>query len=388
MRTTRRAWLLGSAAWLGSWPLKAWADNTQRSWVYFGTYTRGSQSQGIYVCSMDMHSGRLSQPVLAARVVNPSFLAIAPDHRHLYCVTEVGNYQNRRTGAVAAFALCRQNGALEPLNKQPSGGAAPCHLVVDATGRNVLVANYTSGTVAVLPVDRLGRLREPSCVIQHRGHSVNPQRQRGPHAHSINLDAQNRFAFAADLGLDQVLIYRFDADSGTLEPHDPPFVKVAPGSGPRHFAFHPSGKFAYVINELACTVTAFRYHADRGVLEGVQTITTLPRPRKPGDTTAEVQVHPSGKFLYGSNRGHDSIAIFRIDQQTGRLTPVGHQPTGGKIPRNFGLDPSGRFLLACNQNSDTVVVFRVDEQSGQLSPTGQVIRVPRPVCVKWAPFVP
>ena len=363
-------------------------EEAAQYWVYFGTYTHGGKSQGIYVSRLDVQSGRLSSPVLAARVVNPSFLAIAPNRRFLYCVTEIGSYQKKRTGAVAAFALNRQNGSLEELNRQPSGGAGPCHLVVDATGRNVLVANYGGGSVAVLPVDELGRLKKPSCVIQHRGSSVNPRRQKGPHAHSINLDRNNRFAFAADLGLDKVLIYRFDPQAGTLEPNDPPFAKMAPGSGPRHFAFHPNGRFAYVINEMLCTVTAMRYAPATGALEPFQTVDTLPRPRQSGDSTAEVQVHPSGKFLYGSNRGHDSIVIFRIDPTSGRLTLVGHEPTRGKTPRNFGLDPTGRWLFACNQNSDTVVVFRIDQQTGRLQPTGQVLQVPVPVCVKCVPVQP
>ncbi len=372
----------------GVFPGKLPAEEAKHYWVFFGTYTRGGKSQGIYVSRLDWATGRLSPPVLAARVVNPSFLAISPDQRFLYCVTEIGDYQKKRTGAVAAFSLCRQNGALEPLNRQPSGGAGPCHLVVDATGRNVLVANYGGGSVAVLPVDELGRLKQPSCVIQHQGSSVNPRRQKGPHAHSINLDRNNRFAFAADLGLDKVLIYRFDPQAGTLEPNDPPFAKMAPGSGPRHFAFHPHGRFAYVINEMLCTVTAMRYDPATGALEPFQTVDTLPRPRQPGDSTAEVQVHPSGKFLYGSNRGHDSIVIFRIDSESGRLTLVGHEPTQGKIPRNFGMDPTGRWLFACNQNSDTVVVFRIDQQTGRLKATGQVLQVPVPVCVKCVPVVP
>jgi 6-phosphogluconolactonase len=254
---------------------------------------------------------------------------------------------------------------------------------VDKTGRNVLVANYGSGSVACLPVKEDGRLAEASAFIQHTGSSVNPQRQQGPHAHSVNMSPDNRFAMVADLGLDEVLVYRFDPVKGSLAANDPPFAKVKPGSGPRHFAFHPGGKFAYVINELASTVTALAYDARRGILSEVQTVSTLPPGFTGTSTTAEVQVHPSGKFLYGSNRGHDSIAVFGIDARKGTLTPIEHVPTQGKTPRNFGIDPTGSYLLAANQSSDNVVVFRIDPQTGRLTPTGQVLEVGIPVCVKF-----
>jgi 6-phosphogluconolactonase len=255
---------------------------------------------------------------------------------------------------------------------------------VDSQGKNVLVANYGGGTSAVLPIQPDGRLAAPSSIIQHSGSSVNPERQEGPHAHSINLDAGNRFAFTADLGLDKVLIYRFDGAKGTLAPNAPPSVSTAPGAGPRHFAFHPSGRYAYVINELDSTVTAFRYDGQSGTLTTLQAISTLPAGFSGDTTTAEVQVHPSGRFLYGSNRGHDSIAMFAIDPDTGRLTALGHQPTGGKTPRNFGIDPTGAYLLAANQDSDNLVLFRIEE-TGRLTSTGQAIQVPKPVCVKMIP---
>jgi 6-phosphogluconolactonase len=258
-------------------------------------------------------------------------------------------------------------------------------VIVDRQGRNVLVANYGGGSVAVLPIGADGRLQAPSSVVQHTGSSVDPNRQKEPHAHSINVDADNRFAYAADLGLDKILIYRFDVAKGTLTPNDPPFAQVEPGSGPRHFAFHPQGRFAYVINEMRCTVTAFAHDAARGGLSAIQTISTLPQGQsvQKGFSTAEVQVHPSGRFLYGSNRGHDTIAVFAIDEKTGRLTPVHHEPTQGSTPRNFGIDPAGRFLLAANQRSDTVVVFRIDAATGRLAPAGHRIEVGAPVCVKF-----
>ncbi len=354
-------------------------------WVYVGTYT-GGKSKGIYLFHLDMASGKLTAVGLAAETTNPSFLAIHPGRRFLYAVNEIENFDGKKSGAVSAFAIDPETGHLTLLNRQPSGGAGPCHLVVDKQGKNVLVANYGSGSVAVLPIQADGRLGPPTSTIQHSGSSVNPQRQEGPHAHSINLDAANRHALAADLGLDKVFIYRFDADRGTLSPNDPPFAAVAPGAGPRHFAFHPNGRTAYVINEMGMTVTVFSYDAGTGALKTLQTISTLPEGAHGENySTAEVQVSPNGKFLYGSNRGHDSIAIFQIDPHTGLLTYVGNEPTQGKTPRNFGIDPTGTYLLAANQDSNTIVVFRIDPQTGRLTPTGNTAEVPMPVCVKMMP---
>jgi 6-phosphogluconolactonase len=255
---------------------------------------------------------------------------------------------------------------------------------VDTAGKNALVANYGGGSVSCIPITADGKLSQPTAFIQHTGSSVNAQRQKEPHAHSINVDKANRFAFVADLGLDKVLVYRFDPAAGTLSPNNPPAATVAPGSGPRHFAFHPSGKFAYANNEITSSVTAFNYDAERGVLSEIHTAPTLPAEfDAKRSSTAEVQVHPSGKFLYVSNRGHDAIAIFTIDQTTGKLTPTGHQSTQGKTPRNFGIDPSGKFLLAANQGSDTVVIFQIDPATGALKPTGATVDVPTPVCVKF-----
>jgi 6-phosphogluconolactonase len=303
-------------------------------------------------------------------------------------VAEVSTLRGKKTGGVIAFAVNPRTGGLKRLNEQPSHGAGPCHLVVDKTGKNVLVANYDGGTVAVLPIDEQGRLKPASSAIAHHGKSVNPERQQEPHAHSINLDAGNQFAFAADLGLDKILVYRFDPAAGTLTPNAPPAATVAPGSGPRHFAFHPSGRFAYVINELGSTITVFWYDAETGVLSTIQTISTVPRDFKGTNYPAEVVVHPSGKFVYGSNRGHDSIAIFSVDAATGRLTPQGHEPTQGKNPRNFAVDPTGNFLLAANQDSDTVVVFRLDPATGRLKPTGQTLKIHKPVCIKYVMLGP
>lgn len=349
--------------------------------VYVGTYTSGD-SGGIYRFDLDRPTGRASEPVLAAEATDPSFLAIHPNQQYLYAVGEIGDYQGQSSGSVSAFAI-EPNGALRPINSQPSRGAAPCHLVVDPAGRNVLVANYGGGSAAVLPIRDDGGLAPATSFSQHEGSSVDPRRQSSPHAHSINLDAAGRFAFVADLGLDKILVYRFDSEAGTITPHRVPFARVAPGGGPRHFAIHPSGEFAYVNNEMSSSVTALVYDAEHGMLGEMQNLSTLPPDYSGNNSTAEIRVHPSGEYLYVSNRGHDSIAAFSIDRETGRLTPVGHTSTGGQTPRNFNLDPSGRYLIAANQNTHNVVLFTVDMETGNLSPTGQQLSVPSPVCVRF-----
>ena len=363
-------------------PKKAW----DAYWVYFGTYT-GAKSKGIYVARFDPGSGSLSEPEVAVETPSPSFLALDPKNRFLYAVNEVDQFEGQNTGSVSSFGVDAGTGKLTAINQKPSGGRGPCHLTVDSGGKNVLIANYAAGTVAVLPTDTNGSLSDPSTVIQHQGSGPNRQRQEAPHAHCITLDSANRYAFANDLGLDKVLVSRFDAARGKLAPHDPPSASVAGGAGPRHFAFSPDERFAYVNNEMAMTVTAFRYDRGRGTLRELQTLSTLPEAAaaSTGNSTAEVRVHPSGKFVYVSNRGHDSIAIFRVDPQTGKLAAAGHQPTGGKTPRSFSIDPTGRYLLAANQNSDTVVVFRIDPATGQLAPTGTPVAVPTPVCVEFVP---
>ncbi len=358
--------------------------------VYVGTYTDGaSASQGIYLLELDTASGALTPKGLAAESASPSFLAIHPTRKYLYAVSEVGSFGGEKSGSVSAFAIDPKDGKLAPLGRESSRGTGPCFVTVDATGRDVLVANYGGGTVAVLPIGPDGKLGAATSTIQHRGSSVDAGRQSAPHAHSINLDAANRVAVAADLGLDKLLVYKFDPASGTLTPNAPPSVALKPGSGPRHFAFHPDGRHAYAINELTSTVSVFDYDAPRGALAESQTISTRPPgASRPGNSTAEVVVHPSGRFLYGSNRGDDALAIYAIDAGSGKLTPVGFQPTGGKTPRNFAIDPTGRFLLAANQDSDTVVVFRVDPESGRLRQVGGPAAVPKPVCIRFVPVGP
>jgi len=374
---------LGLATMLRGTPLQA-DDASEKVRIYIGTYT-GDQSKGIYVSTLNLKTGALAPAEVAAEVSNPSFVAIHPHRQFLYAVNEVSDTGGKPTGAVTAFAIDPSTGKLKRLNQQPSQGVGPCHLVVDADGKNVLVANYGGGSVASLPIASDGTLAAAVSAIQHAGSSVNKQRQEGPHAHSINLDPANRFAYVADLGLDKVLIYRFDGSKGVLTANDPPFATVAPGAGPRHFAVLPGGQFAYVINELANTVTVFRVDPDHGTLTTLQDVSTLPNDFSGTSYTAEVVVHPTGKFVYGSNRGHDSIAMFAVDGKTGKLTPRGHQLTQGKTPRNFAIDPTGTFLLAENQGSNTIVVFKIDPATGSLSSTGHTLDVPVPVCVRFVP---
>ena len=354
--------------------------------VYVGTYTGGTGrgSEGIYVFRFDGITGIASAPVLAAKSVNPSFLALHPGGKYLYAANEVSEFTGKGGGAVGAFAIDRVTGKLTLLNQAASGGNGPAHLRVDLSGRCVLVANYGGGSVASLPVKLDGSLGEPASIIQHRGASVDPQRQKEPHAHSINISPDNRFVFAADLGLDKVLIYKLDSVTAVLAANDPPSATVPPGSGPRHFAFHPSGKFAYVINEMLCTMTAFSYDAKRGELKPMQTVSTLPAGEsvKPSYSTAEVVAHPNGKFLYGSNRGHDTIAVYAVDGD-GKITLVQNAPAEVKIPRNFNLDPTGRWLITAGQSSDNLAIFRVDPQSGKLEFTGTKVEVGAPVFVKF-----
>jgi len=369
---------------LGLLPL-AQAEPPAKQWVFIGTYTGGkTNSKGIYRCELDTDTGMLSKPELAAEVASPSFLTLHPSQPFLYAVGELPNFNGKKGGAVSAFSLDRASGSLKLLNQQSSGGAGPCHLVVDREGKNVLVANYGGGSVSVLPMGADGKLGESTAFMQHEGKSVNPQRQEAPHAHSINVDPKNRFAVVADLGLDLLLVYDFDAKAGTLRHANPQGMPVAGGAGPRHFTFHPTKPWAYVINELACTVNALSYTPE-GKFEILQTISTVPGKVENGFSTAEVVVHPSGKFLYGSNRGHHSIVAFKIDPETGKLTTIGHQGEGIKTPRNFNIDLAGKWLIVANQDGDSLVVFRINQETGELTPTGYKTDVPVPVCVKFVP---
>jgi len=352
--------------------------------VYVGTYTgQDSKSKGIYVSRIDLATGALTAPALVAETPSPSFLAVHPRGTFLYAVNEVATFNGQPGGGVSGFAIDRTTGSLTALNQQSSRGGGAVHLVVDQAGRNVLVANYGGGSVAVLPIAADGMLRAASAFVQHTAPDPAAQPPVTPRAHAINLDPANRFAYVPDLGLDQVRVYRFTSETGSLEAGEPPFAALEPGAGPRHLAFHPSGRFAYVINEKQLTLTAFGHDDDRGSLTQIQTVSTLPPGQgiETGYSTAEVLVHPSGKFLYGSNRGHNSIAVFAIDERSGRLTFVEATPTRGSTPRGFGIDPTGAYLLAANQRSDSVVVFRIDRTSGRLTATGHTIEIGSPVCV-------
>ena len=353
-------------------------------WVYVGTYTK-TPGSGINLLQLDLASGHLSKPVVVAKSANPSFLALHPKRPLLYAIGEVSNYGKKQTGFVSAYEIQEKSGQLALLNQQSSGGAGACYVSVDRSGQVVLVANYNGGTVASLPIRADGALEPPATVDEHHGSSVHPMRQTGPFAHCINVDSSNHFALAADLGIDEILIYKLDAARGTLAPNEPAFVRTARGAGPRHLAFHPNGRFVYVINELASTISVFRFDPSRGNLASVQDISTLPANFSGENTGAEIQIHPSGRFLYGSNRGHDSIAIFAVDSETGKLRALGHESSLGQTPRYFAQDPSGRYLLAANQKSGNVVVFRVDPESGLLHPTGESVLVPFPVCLLMTP---
>jgi 6-phosphogluconolactonase len=359
----------------------------EKYFVYVGTYTaEGSSSKGIYAYRYDPSASTLTPIGLVAESTNPSFLAVHPNHRFLYAVNETGDYKGQKSGAITAFSIDHRTGKLTQLNQVASGGADPCYITVDKTGKYVLVANYTGGSISAFPVLADGRLGDGSAFIQHTGHGTNPKRQEGPHAHSIDLSPDNRFAIVDDLGLDETLVYKFDSAKGSLTLNDPPFAKAAPGAGPRHFAFHPNGKFGYVLDEMGSTVSAFSYDDAGGVLHPLQTISSLPKGFAGQNDAAEIEVHPAGKFLYASNRGHDSIAVFAIDQKQGILTPIEYVPTKGASPRNFAIDPTGELILAENEKSDNVVVFRIDPQTGCLTPTGKVLDISQPVCVKFVPL--
>ena len=354
----------------------------ERYRVFVGTYTGGdSISKGVYSCEFDAETGKLSDPVLAAELINPSFLAIHPSGKYLYAVNEVSEGPGRGNGAVTALTI-NADGTLTKINHQASEGGAPCHCNVDSTGTNLLIANYGGGNVAVYPISEDGSLKPVSCNIQHEGSSVDKSRQEAPHAHSINVSSDNKFAYAADLGLDKIMIYKLDAEAHTLSPANQPAALVTPGGGPRHFSIHPSGKFAYTNNEMTMVVTGFSRNQEDGSLKAIQEISTIPAGFDGRKSTAECLVHPSGKFLYVSNRGHETITAYTIDQETGLLTYVENEPTGGKEPRNFFIDPSGKWLLAENQNSDTVYVFSIDQQTGALKQTGDFVTVGRPVCIR------
>ena len=353
--------------------------------AFIGTYTSKTASKGIYSFHFDSGTGRLTAMAVAATTQDPSFLTVAPNEKYLYAVNERGEFDGKKSGAVTSYSLDPKSGQLSQLNQVPSGGADPCYVSFDGTGKYLLVANYSGGSVSTFPIAPDGRIGSASAFVQHSGSGPNKERQEGPHAHFIASSADNRFVFVVDLGLDEVVVYHFDPASGSLIPNHPPFAKLAPGAGPRHLAFHPNGKFVYVLSEVNSTVTAFAYDAENGSFSTLQTLSTIPKDFKARNDTAEIVVHPSGKFLYASNRGHDSIVEFTIDPARGTLTLAGDFSTQGKEPRNFALDPTGKFLLAANQESNNIVVFRIDQSTGALTAAGQIAQVPAPVDIVFVP---
>ena len=356
--------------------------------VYIGTYTAAT-SKGIYNYRFDTKTGKLTPIGLAAELPNPSFLATDPQHRFLYAVTEMSNEPGaddyKKNGMVSSYSINRKTGALTFLNQVDAGGGGSCHLVVDKTGKTLFVANYGSGNVASFAIKADGSIGERTGFNQHSGSSVDPARQTGPHAHAVVLSPDNRFLFVPDLGTDQVDIYKVDAAKGTFAVNDPAFGSVKAGLGPRHFAFGSGGKFAYALCEMGSSVVVFSYDSAKGSLTPVQTISNLPADFKGVDNSAEIEVDASGRFLYASNRGNDSITVFSIDPAKGTLTKVQVVPTQGKTPRNFAIDPSGKWLIAANQDSDNLVVFTIDPKDGKLKPAGETPGISKPVAILFVP---
>jgi 6-phosphogluconolactonase len=352
--------------------------------IYVGTYTGPGKADGIYVLRLDAETGALALLHTVRGIDHPSFLALDRQQRVLYAANELSEHEGAPSGALSAFAVDAASGNLTFLNHQPTHGTAPCYVSLDPSEQFVLAANYGNGVLTVLPVEPDGRLRPASDVVRHEGRSSDPRRQEGPHAHSVLPTPDGRYVFSCDLGLDRVLVYRLDTSAGKLVPNDLPYAQVSSGAGPRHIAFHPNGRFVYVNNEIDSTLTVFDYDAERGALQVVQTVSTLPDDFAGRNSTAQVAVHPSGRFVYVSNRGHDSIAMFAVNPESGRLRSLGHEPTQGRTPRNFTLDPTGAWLLAANQNTGNVVSFRIDQDNGRLVPAGQRLDVPAPVCLAFA----
>ena len=355
--------------------------------VYVGTSTGQGRAEGFGVFRMDEKTGALTH-LQTVKASNPTFLAVHPNGKYLYAATRgsVGGADGTQPQSfIEAYAIDPKDKTLSFINKQSSGGQSPAYVSVHPSGKCAFAANYASGHVAALPIKEDGSLGEAGSVIHHEGGSVDARRQEGAHAHFILSDPTGERVFACDLGCDKVFVYRVDPEKAKLEPNDPPYAQVSSGAGPRHLSFHPNGKLIFVINEMDSTLSSFAYDASRGAMEIRDTCSTVPDTFTGTTHTAQVVTHPNGKFVYGSNRGHDSIAIFGIDQARGRLTPLGHESTQGKVPRNFNIDPSGTLLLAANQDGHTIVPFRIDGASGKLTATGHVTETPSPVCIQFLP---
>jgi len=369
MKICGTASLLAALAALAPLPVRA-ADLT----VYFGTHTAGP-GKGFSMARFNTETGALTRPEFILETPAPAYYVIAPGGRRLYACNS--------TGFVSAYSIDASTARLSLLNQKPSGGGDPSYISLDQTGRYVLVANYDGGNAGVWALAADGSLGERTALVQHTGSGVNPQRQKHAFAHSIRVDPSNRFALVADLGLDKLFVYKFDASRGTLQPNDPPFVMSAPGSGARHVIFHPNGRWVYLITEMGSTIMLFNWDTARGALTEVETVSTLPRDFHGDSACSEIMVHPSGRFVYASNRGRDSIAVFSVDAKTGRLTPIQDMPSGGKTPRNFDFDPSAHWMIVTNHGSDNAMVFRIDQQTGKLAPVGQPVEVPYPFCPRF-----
>jgi len=379
---SRRQFLgAGGIGLLGTFVSRSSPWTTETRALYVGTYTATGKSDGIYLYGMDPATGALNR-INSFKSVNPSFLITDRKRMRLYAVNEVGEYAGKPGGGVSAFEIDRSTLNLRLLNEQATNGADPCYLTMDRRAKTLLVANYTGGSLTALPLRSDGTLGLATEVKQHEGSSIKEQ-QKGPHAHCIILDPAERYALAADLGIDKVMIYRFDPMTAKLTPGKQPSAELQQGAGPRHLTLHPNGKYLYVINELDSTMTAFQYNGTNGTLTDIETVSTLPSDFSGVSYCADVHVSPSGKFLYGSNRGHNSIVVFEIDQRSGKLKALEHVSTEGNWPRNFVIDPSGQFLLVANQRSDNVVTFAIDPRTGHLKPTGNVAEIPVPVCLKF-----
>ena len=378
LRRARRGPVLALALLAATFPVLASSSYL----VFVGTYT-GPKSKGIHVFPFDPSRGTAGAPILAAEIANPSFLALAPDGKHLYAVGELSNFQGQKAGAVSAFAVDRATGKLALLNQVSSGGDGPCHITTDPQGRSVFVANYGGGSVAAIRIRPDGSLGDRTAFHQHQGSSVNRQRQEGPHAHGAALDARASLLVVPDLGLDRLMLYRWNASTGELAASHPPSVGLAPGSGPRHFSFTPDRRHGVSINELSSTLTLFAYEPQSARLIELQTLPTLPADFHGSSTTAEVAIHPNGRFVYASNRGHNSLAVFRVSSGGNRLELVEIVPSGGAIPRSFAITPDGRWLWAANQDSDLLALFQIDPKTGRLTQTDTTVMVGTPVCVQF-----
>ena len=360
------------------------APAPQQELVYIGTYTKGT-SKGIYAYHLNQATGQMTSLGLAAPTENPSYLIVDRSGRFLYAVNEVDTYKGQKSGAISAFAIHPRTGKLTFLNQVASKGAAPCYLAIDHTGKYLMVANYNGGNIAVFRLEADGRIGPASDFVQHHGAGINKARQEGPHAHFIATSPNNRFVLNADLGLDKLFVYRFHPATGKLSPNQPPYAAVHPGLGPRHVAFSRDGRYVYLVDEMGSEIIVYFYQPATGRLQPVQEFSTVSDGFKGENTGAEIEVSPSGRFVYASNRGENDLVVYAVNRATGQLTEVQRESTEGNTPRQFAISPDGRFLLVGNQDGGNVVGFRIDQATGKLTPAGQPLHLDTPVCVTFMP---